>query len=93
MTLKSKKKYFKINNGIWKNKYLWDLYVKAQTPLEWHSKLFEFGKKIGIKIFSTPFDETAVDFLEKLNCPFYKVSSFEMTDLELIKHISKTKNL
>jgi pseudaminic acid synthase len=91
MTLKSKKKYFKINNGIWKNKYLWDLYSKAQTPLEWHSKLFKFGKKVGIKIFSTPFDETAVDFLEKLNCPFYKVSSFEMTDLELIKHISKTK--
>ena len=91
MTLKSKQKYFKINEGIWKNKYLWDLYTKAQTPLDWHKKLFIFGKKIGIKIFSTPFDESAVDFLEKLKCPFYKVSSFEMTDLALIKYISKTK--
>lgn len=91
MTIKSKKKYFKINEGIWKDKYLWDLYTKAQTPLDWHKKLFIYARKIGIKIFSTPFDETAVDFLEKLACPFYKVSSFEMTDLELIKYISKTK--
>lgn len=91
MTIKSKKKYFKIKEGIWKNKYLWDLYCKAQTPLDWHKKLFVFARKIGIKIFSTPFDETAVDFLEKLACPFYKVSSFEMTDLELIKYISKKK--
>ena len=91
MTINSKKKFFKIKTGIWKNKYLWDLYKKAQTPLSWHKKLFDYGKKIGIIVFSTPFDESAVDFLEKLNCPFYKVSSFEMTDLELIKKISKTK--
>ena len=69
---------------------LWDLYDKAQTPLVWHRNLFKYAKKLGIKIFSTPFDETAVDFLEKLNCPFYKVASFEMTDLPLIK-IAKTK--
>jgi len=91
MTLKSKKKFFKINSGLWKGRYLWDLYEEAKTPLEWHEKLFKLGKKIGIKVFSTPFDETAVDFLEKLNCPFYKVSSFEMTDLGLIKKISKTR--
>ena len=90
MTLNSKKNFFKIKSGLWKNKYLWDLYDDAKTPLEWHKKLFKLGKKIGIKVFSTPFDEAAVDFLEKLNCPFYKISSFEMTDLGLIKKISQT---
>ena len=91
MTLKSKKSFFKINNGIWKGYTLWDLYNKAHTPLVWHKKLFKYAKSIGIKIFSTPFDVTAVDFLEKLNCPMYKVASFEMTDLNLIKKIAKTK--
>tara|TARA_B100000945_G_C20391593_1_gene602538 strand:- start:442 stop:1467 length:1026 start_codon:yes stop_codon:yes gene_type:complete len=91
MTIKSKKKYFKIKNGLWKGYSLWDLYNKAHTPLDWHKKLFSYAKKIGITIFSTPFDETAVDFLEKLKCPFYKVASFEMTDLTLIKKIASTK--
>ena len=91
MTIKSNKKYFKIKNGLWKGYQLWDLYKKAHTPLEWHKKLFNYAKSIGIKIFSTPFDETAVFFLEKLNCPIYKVASFEMTDLPLIKIIAKTK--
>ncbi len=91
MTLNSKKKYFKINNGLWKNYYLWDLYNKGHTPWSWHKRLFSYAKKNNIRLFSTPFDVTAVDFLEKLNCPFYKVSSFEMNDLELIKKISKTK--
>ncbi len=91
MTLNSKKKYFKIENGIWRNYTLWDLYSKAHTPLKWHKELFEFAKKIKIKIFSTPFDNNAVDFLEKLNCPLYKIASFEMMDLELVKKISLTK--
>lgn len=91
MTLNLKKKYFKINKGIWKGKYLWDLYDKGKTPLVWHKKLFDYAKKIGIKIFSTPFDDKAVDFLEKLNCPIYKISSFEMTDLLLIKKVAMTK--
>ncbi len=91
MTIKSKKKYFKIKSGLWKGYSLWDLYNKAHTPLDWHKKLFSYAKKIGITIFSTPFDETAVDFLEKLKCPFYKVASFEMTDLPLIKKIASTK--
>jgi pseudaminic acid synthase len=91
MTLKSSKKYFKIKSGLWKGYNLWDLYKKAQTPLHWHKKLFDYAKKIDITIFSTPFDESAVDFLEELKCPFYKVSSFEMTDLPLIKKIAKTK--
>ena len=75
MTLNSNKKMFKINEGIWKGYKLWDLYKKAQTPLNWHKQLFDYSKTIGIKIFSTPFDETAVDFLEKLNCPIYKIAS------------------
>lgn len=91
MTLNSKKKYFKINKGLWKNYTLWDLYNEAQTPFSWHKELFAYAKKIGITIFSTPFDETAVDLLEKLNCPIYKVSSFEMNDLLLIKKIASTK--
>lgn len=91
MTVNSKKKYFLIKNGLWKGYNLWDLYKKAQTPYIWHKKLFNYGKKIGIKVFSTPFDEKAVDFLEKLNCPFYKVASFEMRDLPLIKKIVSTK--
>lgn len=91
MTLKSKKKYFKINEGIWKNYTLWDLYSKAKTPLEWHKELFAYAKSIKIKLFSTPFDESSVDFLEKLNCPIYKISSFEITDLPLIKRVAQTK--
>ena len=92
MTLNSKKKYFKINNGLWKNYYLWDLYNKGHTPWSWHKRLFTYAKKNNIRLFSTPFDVTAVDFLEKLNCPFYKVSSFEMNDLELIKKFQKREN-
>ena len=91
MTLRSKKNFFKIKSGIWKGYTLWDLYNQAQTPLEWHKELFSYAKKLKIKIFSTPFDELAVDFLEELNCPIYKISSFEMTDLPLIKKISRTK--
>lgn len=91
MTLKSDKKYFRIKEGLWKNYTLWDLYNEAHTPLKWHKKLFEYGKSLGIKVFSTPFDNSAVDFLEKLNCPMYKIASFEMTDLNLVKKISQTK--
>ena len=91
MTLKSNKKYFKVNKGLWKGYTLWDLYDEAHTPLSWHKSLFEYAKKIGITIFSTPFDETAVIFLEKLNCPMYKIASFEMTDLPLVKKIASTK--
>ena len=91
MTIKSNKKYFKITEGLWKGYKLWDLYNKAHTPLEWHKKLFKYGKSLGIKVFSTPFDNTAVDFLEKLNCPIYKIASFEMTDLNLVKKVSQTK--
>jgi pseudaminic acid synthase len=91
MTVNSKKKYFQVKSGLWQGYNLWDLYKRAQTPYGWHKKLFEYSKRIGIKIFSTPFDESAVDFLEKLNCPLYKVASYEMMDLPLIKKIATTK--
>ena len=91
MTVNSKNKDFKITKGLWKGKTLWDLYTEAQTPFEWHEELFNYAKKFKIICFSTPFDERAVDFLEKLNCPFYKVASFEMNHIPLIKKIAKTK--
>ena len=59
---------------------LWSLYSKSQTPFSWQKTLFNYAKKVGITCFSTPFDESAVDLLESLKCPFYKISSFEMTD-------------
>ncbi len=91
MTIKSNKKDFKIRGGLWNGKTLWDLYEKAQTPFEWHKELFDYAKKLKITCFSTPFDESAVDLLESLNCPFYKVASFEMNHIPLIKKIARTK--
>ena len=90
MTFNSKNKIFRIKSGLWKGHNYWDLYKKAQTPLSWHKKLFEFSRKNGITIFSSPFDDKSVDFLENLNCPFYKVASFEMTDFPLVKKIAQT---
>ena len=91
MTINSSHKKFLIKEGIWKGYKLWDLYKEAHTPLEWHKELFKFAKLNKIKIFSTPFDETAVDFLEDLNCPIYKIASFELTDLPLIRKIALLK--
>ena len=91
ITIKSKRNEFLIKKGLWKNKTLWDLYEKAQTPFEWHKELFNYAKKLKITCFSTPFDESAVDILEDLNCPFYKVASFEMNHIPLIKKIAQTK--
>ncbi len=91
MTLSSKKKDFLIKDGLWKGYDLWSLFDKAKTPYAWHKELFNYAKKKKILCFSTPFSEDAVDFLERLNCPLYKVSSFEMTDISLIKKISQTK--
>ena len=91
MSLKIKSDLFKIKEGNWKNYYLYELYQKAQTPMSWHKNLFTYAKKKKITIFSTPFDENSVDFLEKLNCPMYKISSFEMTDIPLIKKVASTK--
>ena len=91
LTIKSNKLDFKIKGGLWNGRTLWDLYKKAQTPFEWHEELFSYAKKIEIICFSTPFDETTVDLLENLNCPFYKVASFEMNHIPLIKKIAQTK--
>ncbi len=93
MTIKSNKLDFKIRAGLWKGKTLWDLYERAQTPFEWHKELFSYAKKLKITCFSTPFDETAVDLLESLNCPFYKISSFEMNHIPLIKKVARTKKV
>jgi len=90
LTIKCNKPDFKIRGGLWNGKTLWDLYSKAQTPFEWHKKLFDYAKKLKIICFSTPFDESSVDLLESLNCPFYKVASFEMNHIPLIKKIAQT---
>ena len=79
---------FKIQKGIWKGKTLYDLYGEAFTPYDWHKKLFSYAKKIGVTIFSTRFDETAVDLLETLNTPAYKIASFEITDLPLLSYVA-----
>ena len=89
MTINSSDKKFIIKNGIWRGYKYWDLYKKAQTPFEWHHTLFNYAKKIKIKIFSSPFSERSVDFLENFNCPAYKIASFEMCDVALIKYIAK----
>lgn len=82
--------YISDQNSIWQGLKLYDLYKKAYTPWEWHSPIMDRCKKLGIICFSTPFDETAVDFLETLNVPCYKIASFEMVHLPLIKKVAQT---
>ena len=88
MTIDCELEDFKIQKGIWRGKTLYELYGEAFTPYEWHKKLFSYAKKIGVTIFSTPFDETAVDLLETLNTPAYKIASFEITDLPLLSYVA-----
>jgi len=89
ITLDSKNDDFKLKQGtIWDGKYLYDLYQEAYTPWEWHKQLFEAAEKEGLICFSSPFDPTAVDLLESLNAPAYKIASFEITDIPLIEYVA-----
>ena len=93
ITINSKSRDFIIHDkkSLWKKERLYNLYKKAHTPWSWHKKIYDLAKKLNLVCFSSPFDETAVDFLEKLNTPFYKIASFEITHLPLIKKVALTK--
>ncbi|WP_041963176.1 pseudaminic acid synthase [Sulfurospirillum cavolei] len=89
LTLNCDKEDFVVKGGtLWDNKTLYELYKEAYTPWEWHKDLFEVAKEEGLLCFSTPFDKSAVDFLETLNPPAYKVASFEITDYELVRYMA-----
>ena len=92
MTLNCDNSDFVISDGLWRGRTMYDLYSEAHTPLEWHKELFAYARKIGITIFSTAFDESAVDLLISLDTPAFKIASFEITDLPLLEYVgSKNK--
>jgi pseudaminic acid synthase len=90
MTIDCDKPDFIIKGGLWDGYKLFDLYAEATTPYDWHKELFSYAAEVGIDCFSTPFDESAFELLEELKTPAYKIASFELTDLPLIKLVAKT---
>lgn len=90
ITLNSDKPEFRISEGLWRGRTLHDLYEEAHTPWEWHRPMFEHARKLDITMFSSPFDTTAVDLLEDLGAPAYKIASFEAVDLALIRYAAST---
>ena len=90
ITLNCDSEEFKIRGGLWDGRVLYELYEEAHMPWDWHKPLFDHARKLGITIFSSPFDNTAIDLLEDLNAPAYKIASFEAVDLPLIKYAAST---
>lgn len=88
LTIDCDNSYFHISNGTWNGENLYQLYQKAYTPWEWQKELFEEAKKAEIDFFSTPFDNTSVDFLEEIGIGFYKIASFELVDIPLIEYVA-----